>query len=55
MDCSLQGSPPMGFSMQEYWSGWDAISFFREMLVKAIPFKDEECADQKVEWLGLTV
>ena len=21
MDCSLPGSPPMGFSGQEYWSG----------------------------------
>ena len=25
------------------------------MLVKTIPFKDEKCTDQKVEWLDLKV
>ena len=54
MDCSLPGSSVHGI-LQARTLEWDSISFFREMLVKAIPFKDEECTDQKVEWVDLTV
>ena len=54
MDCSLPGSSVHGI-LQARTLEWDSISFFREMLVKAIPFKDEECTDQKVEWVDLRV
>ena len=37
MDCSLQAPPSMGFSRQEYWSGFSSVQFSRSVLSDCDP------------------